>query len=84
VNVVDCVNNEIEGVPELIVEDGLGVGADSGLIVLHVEGVVHLFGDGTCDLRLGMANVVLSKEELSVEVGDLNVVVVSDGDSAFG
>lgn len=49
-NVVDCVNNEIEGVPELIVEDGLGVGADSGLIVLNVEGVVHLFGDGTCDL----------------------------------
>jgi hypothetical protein len=77
-DVVNSVHHEVETLPELVVEDGLGVRAHAGLVVLHVELPVDVLGDLAGDLGLGVADVVLAEEELAVEVGHLDVVVVSD------
>lgn len=45
----------------------------------HVEVRVHLLGDAAGGLSLRLLHVWLSEKELTVQVGDLNVVIVSHG-----
>lgn len=80
VDVIDSVNNEVKTFPEFVVEDRLGVGANSGHVVLNIKIRVHCLCNSASSLRLGVTNVVLAEQELTVQVGDLDVIVVSDGD----
>lgn len=79
-DIVDGVDGEIETVPEIVIEETLGFWGDSVLDSLDLEIGVE---DTSCvsgALSLGLSDVVWSEEELSVEVGDLNIVVIGDGD----
>lgn len=83
-DVVDGVDGEVEAVPEPVVEEAFSFGGDSVLDGVDLEiGVEDLGGVGGA-FGLGLADVVGSEEELSVEVGDLDVVVVRDGDKTVG
>lgn len=83
-DVIDGIDNEVLAFPEVIVEDFFGIWANDGHVILDIQVCVHTFGDVTGSLRFGVANVVLSEEELSVKVGDLDVVIVSNRDFTFG
>lgn len=78
--VIDSINNEVLAFPELIVEYLFGVWANNGHVILDIQVRVHAFSNFTGTLRFGVANVILSEQELSVEVGDLNVVIIGDRD----
>lgn len=67
-DVVDGIDNEVEALPEIIVEEILGVGGDEGLVHVHLKVRVHLLGDAAGSLRLSLANVGLAEEELTVQV----------------
>jgi len=82
-NIVDGINHEIKLFPEFIVEDVFCVISHSGLVSLDVEAGVHLLGDGGSSHGLSLAYVSLAEQELSVEVADFNVVVVSHSDVSF-
>jgi hypothetical protein len=82
-DVVDCIHDEVEAVPEAVIEDVLGLLSHVELVVLHIQLRVDLRGDLTSHLRLRLTHVVLPEEELPVQVGDLNVVIVGDCDLAL-
>ena len=48
-------------------------------MVLHIQMIVDIVSDLAGNLTLRLSNVVLAEEELSVQVRNLDVVVVSDG-----
>mmetsp|Transcript_20980 Transcript_20980/g.25785 ORF Transcript_20980/g.25785 Transcript_20980/m.25785 type:complete len:458 (-) Transcript_20980:315-1688(-) len=50
----------------------------------HLELGVHDLGLAAGGLGLGAANIGLSEEELTVQVGNLNVIIVGNGDGASG
>mmetsp|Transcript_8715 Transcript_8715/g.11474 ORF Transcript_8715/g.11474 Transcript_8715/m.11474 type:complete len:207 (-) Transcript_8715:1251-1871(-) len=77
VDVIDSVNYEVKGFPELIIEDILGIGTDSSHVAGNIEVRVHCLSNVACSLRLRMTNITLSEEELSVKVRDLNVIIIS-------
>ena len=54
------------------------------LVVLHIQMMVDVVSDLASDLTLRLTNVVLAEEELSVQVRNFNVIIISDGDSSFG
>lgn len=83
-NVIDGVDDEVETFPEVIVEDVLSLWSNESLMGDDLEIRVHDFSLAARCLRLGMADIGLAEEELTVQVGDLNVIVVSDGDGASG
>jgi hypothetical protein len=76
-DVIDCVDNEIKALPEFIVEGCLSVRPNPSHIVLNIKVLVHSLCNGASALRLRVPNVLLSEQELSVEVGNLNIVIVS-------
>ena len=79
-DVVDSVDDEIERFPELIIEKIFCLGGNISLVSRHLELRVHGLGLSTGSRRLRAADIGLSEEELAVQVGDLDVVVVSDSD----
>mmetsp|Transcript_21396 Transcript_21396/g.33092 ORF Transcript_21396/g.33092 Transcript_21396/m.33092 type:complete len:705 (+) Transcript_21396:1078-3192(+) len=76
-DVVDGVHHKVEALPEVVVEEIFGVLTHASHVVLDVEGAVHAVSDIASHLGLGVADVLLAEEELSVQVGHFNVVVVS-------
>ena len=82
-NIVDCIDDKVNAVPELFVEDVLGVRTSKLLIILAVERTVHLSGAFTCRVRLEFANMLRVEKELTTKVAELNFVVVRDMDHTF-
>lgn len=82
-DVVDSVDDEVETLPELVVESALGRWIHIGLIGLDLKFWVHFLANHAGGLRLSFGNVLLAEEELTVQVGDLNIVVVSAVDLTF-
>ena len=78
VHVVESVAHAVERVPEGRVEGVLGLGAHLDLVARNVHGRVHALGGGGGTHRLGMADVLGAEEELTVEVRDLDAVIVGD------
>jgi len=54
------------------------------LVVLHIQMMVDVVSDLASDLTLRLTNVILAEEELSVQVRDFNVIIISDSDLSFG
>jgi hypothetical protein len=79
-NVINSIDNEVEVLPEVVIEDILGLLRDIGLVVSHIQIAVDFFGNVAGDMWLGVSHVVLTEQELSVKVGDLNIVVIGDSD----
>ena len=79
-DVIDGIDDEVEAFPEIIVEDILSFFSDEGLMNSHLEIGVHDLCFAACTLRLGMTNIGLTEEELTVQVGYFNVVIIGDSD----
>jgi len=77
VDVINSVDNKVKGLPELIIEDIFGVGTNSSHVAGDVEVGVHGLSNVASSLGLGVTNITLSEKELSVKVGNLNVVIIS-------
>jgi hypothetical protein len=81
-HVIHCINHEVEVGPEVIIEDAFILSTHSQLdrlkVSLGVDDSTHSAGSFT----LVGAHVFSAEKELSVEVADLDVVVISDCDFA--
>lgn len=82
-DVIDSIDNEVELFPEIIVENLFGLWANDSHIIFDIQVWVHVLSNSAGTLRFGVSDVILSEKELSVEVGDLNVVIISDRDFTF-
>ena len=80
-NIVDGIDNEMNSLPEGIVEDLFGIRTNSCHVVSNVHVRVHLLSDFASSLRFRVSDITLSEQELSVQVGDFDVVVVSAVDN---
>lgn len=84
-HVVDCVDYEVEVGPEVVVEDFLVLGPYPQLLGLQPGVIVHLPSHSAGCLALVFADVLLSEQELPVQIADFDVVVIGDCDvSLFG
>jgi hypothetical protein len=82
-NIIDCIDNEVKRVPEAIVEDSLCLLCYIKLVVLHVELLVNVCSNLASNSGFRVTNIILTEEELSVKVRDLNVIVVSNSNLTF-
>lgn len=64
----------------MIIENVFSLLRNVEFVIGHVQIVVDIFSDLACHLGFRMANVVLSEEELSVQIRDLNIVVICNYD----
>lgn len=76
-DIVHCVDDEVQAGEEIVVEDYFVFWADSELHALEVGLGVHLPAYLAGGLALVAAYVLFSEQELPVEVADFDVVVVS-------
>jgi hypothetical protein len=53
------------------------------LVILHIQVIVDVVSDLASDFTLRLANIVLAEEELSVQVRNFNVIIISDSDLSF-
>lgn len=77
-NVVHCIDYEVKGVPVFVCEFTLTLRLQSSLFGTHIELVIEgcdSFGGGYTFER---TNMLRPEQELSVQVGDLNLVIVHD------
>ena len=79
-DVVDGVDGKIKTFPKLIIEEALCFRCDPVLVGDDFEVLIENLGCVGCALCLRLADVIRPKQELSVEVRDLNIVVVRDCD----
>jgi hypothetical protein len=79
-DVIDSIDNEVLAFPEIIVENLFSVWANNSHIILDIQIWVHALCNSAGTLRFGVSNIILSEQELSIQVGDLNVVIISDRD----
>lgn len=81
-HVVYSVHDEVERLPELIVEQFLSVWADKSLMCDDLEVRIHHL----CLLAGGdsfrAVHIICSEQELPVQVGYLNVIIISDSDES--
>ena len=82
-DIINSINDEIKTSPELIVEEIFRITANFELNWFKARIMVDFFADWASNLTLVMANVLLSEQELSVEVADFDVVVIGYGYFAF-
>jgi hypothetical protein len=78
-DVVDGTEDTVEIVPEDISEDVFGVWSSSLNLSVDVQAWVDGLGDGASGDSLGLGDMLLSEQELSVQVGDFDGVIISDG-----
>ena len=78
-DVVDCVHHEVQVVPEIIVENMFIFRADSSFEGVELDITIHLMTNFACSLALIGTDVLSSEQKLSVQVTDLDIVVVSNG-----
>lgn len=83
-DVVNSVDHEAQGVPEPVIKDVLSVRTHVFLEVSGSQVLVHELTNLKGGSGLGGSNVILSEEELSVQVRDFNIVIVGAGDESFG
>jgi hypothetical protein len=77
-DVIDSVDNEIQSSPEVIIEILFIFLSDSQLNAFESRVGIHFSSDSTCSLTLVLTNMLLSEQELSVQVADFNIVIISD------
>jgi hypothetical protein len=77
-DVIDSVDNEIQSSPEVIIEILFIFLSDSQLNAFESRVGIHFSSDSTCSLTLVLTNMLLSEQELSVQVTDFNIVIISD------
>mmetsp|Transcript_10588 Transcript_10588/g.33492 ORF Transcript_10588/g.33492 Transcript_10588/m.33492 type:complete len:836 (-) Transcript_10588:341-2848(-) len=82
-DVVEGIDDAVQGVPKDVVEGVLRVAAHPHLHGLHLQGGVHRRRCLGCDPRLGMSDVGRPEQELAVQVGNLDPVHVGDRKSAL-
>ena len=82
-NVVDGVDDEVETFPEVVIEKIFSLRGDEGLMGCDLEGWVHVLGLAAGSLSLRFADIWLSEEELTIEVGHLDVVIVGHSDGTI-
>jgi len=77
-DIIDCIDHKVEALPELIVEDVFGLLCHIQLVILHIQVIVNVMCDLACHSALRITDIVFAEEELSVQVRDFNVIVVSN------
>jgi hypothetical protein len=82
VNVVYCVNDKLLAFPELIAEHVFGIFSYACSVGFGVKSRVHHFSDFSSTFRFLLTDVMVSEQELSVEVTRLNRIIISGRDEA--
>jgi len=82
-NIIDSIDDEIELTPEFVVENVFSVWSNSCHIVFDIKVLVHILSNYACTLRFWVSNIGLSEKELSVEVTNFNVIVISTVNHTF-
>lgn len=77
-DVIDGIDDEVEALPEFVVEDSFIFGVNSFLTSIEVDLGIHDLTSFAGTFGLGEADVFLTEEELSVEVGHFDLIVISD------
>lgn len=67
-NVIDSIDNEVKFFPELIIEDILSILGQQRCKSVDLKVRVHLLGNIAGSLGLWLSYVVLSEEELTIEI----------------
>jgi hypothetical protein len=83
-DIIDCIDHKVEALPELIVEDVFGLLCHIQLVILHIQVIVNVMCDLACHSALRITDIVFAEEELSVQVRNFNVIIISDSDLSFG
>ena len=76
-DVINGVDNSIQALPEVISELVVIVWGNSGLKSLNLKVRVHLLGFSAGTFRFRLLDIGSSEQELSVEIGDLNSIIIS-------
>jgi hypothetical protein len=79
-DVIDSIDDEIETLPEFVVESIFRLRGYESLVGCNLELWVHDLGFSTGSHCFRATNIWLSEKELTVKVGNLNVIIVSDSD----
>lgn len=83
-DVIHSVHNEVETIPEGVIKSDFVLWVYSEFERVEVDFWVHSLSGSTCNLTLVPSDILLSEQELSVQVTDLDVVIVSHADLALG
>ena len=76
-DVINGVDNSIQALPEVISELVVIVWGNSGLKSFNLKVRVHLLGFSAGTFRFRLLDIGSSEQELSVEIGDLNSIIIS-------
>lgn len=76
-NVIYCINNKMKTLPETIIKSRFCLWTNISLMVFNIQITINVLSNVTSYLRLGIANIILSEQELSVQVRYFNVVIIS-------
>ena len=77
-DVIDGIDYEIQSSPEVVIEVFLVFLSYSQFYRFKVTVWIHFSTNSTSSLTLVLSNVFLSEQELSVEVTNFNIVIISD------
>lgn len=77
-DVIDGIDYEVKSGPKVVVEKLFIFLANSQLNGLKSGVGIHSSSDSTSGLTLVLPNVLLSEQELSVQVADFDIVIISD------
>ena len=83
INIINCVDYEAQALPELVIEDMLSLLGHEQLMRVDIQCIVNILSDIASRLGLRLADIVLSEQEMSVQVRNLDVVIVSNSDSSL-
>ena len=81
-HIVESIAHAVETRPEGVVEEVLGLGANKHLERIDLECRIHDGRHRRRRLGLGLADIVLAKQELARQVRQLDAVGVGDGQRA--
>ena len=77
-DVIDCIDDKVEIGPEVVIEDVFVLRTDSGLERFEFNVFIHCVSDHAGSWTFIFADVFSSEQELSVQIADLDIVIVSN------
>ena len=81
-NIVNSIDDKVEIVPEIIVEEFFTIASNSHLDRLKTCMMINLPSNFTSYLTFIFSNMLFPEQELSVQVTDLDVVIICAHDSS--
>lgn len=79
-NIVYSIYNEIQWIPEIVIEHEFSVRSNFGHIVFDIESWIYTFSNSSSGCWLGVTDIAFSEEELSIKVAHFNIVIIGNMD----